>query len=305
MGRASEIKGCQKLCGQNGQLWDTNTHGLWSKAQTQALVLKIAEGQAKASMVSGWFLDGFWIVSGWFPDGFLVLGCSHGAVALARQKRKRRDEQRLRTDASVSELTHWPGNLSALRAYAICAAGVALGWSPKRVNCLHHLPDQALNDRAKEGFIRIKAEPDERPGVCPVICTGNVVGTPFLPEPQSSGAWRRIIKVMSDLGFEMPKLPDEASLLKYQTLPIAFTCASIFLCFFLKLRISHEFQQGWRWGGQKGFLACALSAHTPQRLWKTPWLKRKRWWFDTFCTQLLQLTYVLSWGLGLGRRFRM
>lgn len=39
----------------------------------------------------------------------------------------------------------------------------------------------ALNDRAKEGFIRIKAEPDER----------------------------RIIKVMSDLGFEMPELPDE------------------------------------------------------------------------------------------------
>eukprot|EP00439_Symbiodinium_sp_Y106_P086307 s615_g32.t1 len=39
----------------------------------------------------------------------------------------------------------------------------------------------ALNDRAKEGFIKIKCEPDER----------------------------RIIKVMSDLGFEMPKLPDE------------------------------------------------------------------------------------------------
>lgn len=39
----------------------------------------------------------------------------------------------------------------------------------------------ALNDRAKEGFIKIKAEPDER----------------------------RIIKVMSDLGFRMPKLPDE------------------------------------------------------------------------------------------------
>ncbi|CAE7225640.1 unnamed protein product [Symbiodinium sp. CCMP2456] len=39
----------------------------------------------------------------------------------------------------------------------------------------------ALNDRAKEGFIKIKCEPDER----------------------------RIIKVMSDLGFEMPRLPDE------------------------------------------------------------------------------------------------
>ena len=139
---------------------------------------RAGQGKHGFRMVSGWFLDGFWIVSGWFPDGFLVLGCSHGAVALARQKRKRRDEQRLRTDASVSELTRWPGNLSALRAYAICAAGVALGWSPKRVNCLHHLPDKALNDRAKEGFIRIKAEPDERPGVCPVICTGNVVGTP-------------------------------------------------------------------------------------------------------------------------------
>ncbi|CAE7486846.1 unnamed protein product [Symbiodinium natans] len=39
----------------------------------------------------------------------------------------------------------------------------------------------ALNDRAKEGFIKIKSEPDER----------------------------RIVKVMSDLGFVMPKLPDE------------------------------------------------------------------------------------------------
>ncbi|CAJ1360010.1 unnamed protein product [Effrenium voratum] len=39
----------------------------------------------------------------------------------------------------------------------------------------------ALNDRAKEGFLKIKAEPDER----------------------------RIIKVMSDLGFRMPKLPDQ------------------------------------------------------------------------------------------------
>ncbi|CAK9108122.1 Uncharacterized protein SCF082_LOCUS50305 [Durusdinium trenchii] len=41
----------------------------------------------------------------------------------------------------------------------------------------------ALNDRAKEGFIRIKAEPDER----------------------------KIVKVMSELGFSMPKLADEAS----------------------------------------------------------------------------------------------
>ena len=66
------------------------------------------------------------MVSGWFPDGFLVLGCSHGAVALARQRRKRRDEQRLRTDASGSELTPWPGNLSAPSAFAIYAAGVSV-----------------------------------------------------------------------------------------------------------------------------------------------------------------------------------
>jgi len=39
----------------------------------------------------------------------------------------------------------------------------------------------ALNDNAKEGFLKIKAEPDER----------------------------KIIKVMSELGFKMPKLPDE------------------------------------------------------------------------------------------------
>jgi hypothetical protein len=39
----------------------------------------------------------------------------------------------------------------------------------------------ALNDRAQEGFLKIRAEPDEK----------------------------KIMKVMSDLGFKMPKLPDE------------------------------------------------------------------------------------------------
>lgn len=78
-------------------------------AQTQALVLKIAEGQAKAKAQE------------------------EGRAAIANRR------QRIGADSL------------------------------------------ALNDRAKEGFIRIKAEPDER----------------------------RIIKVMSDLGFEMPKLPDE------------------------------------------------------------------------------------------------
>ena len=57
-------------------------------------------------------------------------------------------------------------------SWAICGAGIAAdsSWSPNRVTCLHHLhrPDKALNDRAKEGFIRIKAEPDERPVVCHV-----------------------------------------------------------------------------------------------------------------------------------------
>lgn len=78
-------------------------------AQTQALVLKIAEGQAKAKAQE------------------------EGRAAIANRR------QRIGADSL------------------------------------------ALNDREKEGFIRIKAEPDER----------------------------RIIKVMSDLGFVMPKLPDE------------------------------------------------------------------------------------------------
>ena len=63
---------------------------------------------------------------------------------------------------------------------------------------------KALNDRAKEGFIKIKAEPDERPGVAPsqsLKRSRSIHNHPFVD--------RRIMKVMSDLGFRMPKLPDE------------------------------------------------------------------------------------------------
>ena len=117
---------------------------------------------------------GFRMVSGWFPGAWMQLWSCRPCQAKAQEEGRAaiaNRRQRIGADSLAR-------NLSALRAYAICAAGVALGWSPKRVNCLHHLPDKALNDRAKEGFIRIKAEPDERPGVCPFICTGNVVGTP-------------------------------------------------------------------------------------------------------------------------------
>ena len=135
---------------------------------------RAGQGKHGFRMISGWFPDGFRMVSGWFPGAWMQLWSCRPCQAKAQEQGRAaiaNRRQRIGADSLAR-------NLSALRAYAICAAGVALGWSPKRVNCLHHLPDKALNDRAREGFIRIKAEPDERPGVCPVICTGNVVGTP-------------------------------------------------------------------------------------------------------------------------------
>lgn len=68
---------------------------------------------------------------------------------------------------------------------------------------------KALNDRAKEGFIKIKAEPDERLGVRESLHALAILEARQKHPTHHPFVDRRIIKVMSDLGFRMPKLPDE------------------------------------------------------------------------------------------------